>query len=258
MHCPVCRKASSSNGYIAFCSCGHRWLINSAEDQRQTEARVYTDDYAGYRSDETFVANCKRVIEEEFLGRISPPARILDVGCGSGDFMTTAREFGYEVQGIDVSEAAAKKCRDRGLKAAAGDFLTEEFGGKFDLITFWDVVEHLREPGASLKRAHELLNPGGFVFAKVPAFGTLTVRICNAVPRTSGGLLGAPDHVQYFSRETLGRLFEDHRFTPRFLPGRSIRTAPTGGSLKSRLARQIRSTITRVSKDEQLFVLAQS
>ncbi|MFL6733841.1 MAG: class I SAM-dependent methyltransferase [Sphingomicrobium sp.] len=104
--------------------------------------------------------------------------------------------LGYNIEGIDVSPASAEICTAEGLKARAGDFLTEQFDGKFDLITMWDVVEHLRDPAMFLARARELLSDTGYLFARIPGFGEISVHLSSMIPRAAGTLLGAPEHVQ--------------------------------------------------------------
>jgi SAM-dependent methyltransferase len=170
--------------------------------------------------------------------------------------MQVAKQAGYSVEGIDVSPASTQLCKQKGLYARSGDFLTERFDGKFDLVTMWDVVEHLRNPGAFLERARELLAEGGVLFAKIPIFGDLSVHLSDKVPRAAGILLGAPDHVQYFDRESLERLIRRVRFEPEWLSPASIRSHTKGGSLKRRAARQVQSVIKAASGDSNAFVMA--
>jgi SAM-dependent methyltransferase len=181
---------------------------------------------------------------------------VLDVGCGAGAFMEVARDAGFEVQGIDVSEASAQLCRSRGLSARTGDFLTEDFEGKFDLITMWDVVEHLRDPEAFLKRACSLLSKRGVLFAKIPAFGELSVRISARIPAAGRALLGAPDHVQYFSKQSLSALLVRVELNCSWVSEGRARSAASGGSLKRRVSRRVRDVLKSASGDENLYVIA--
>lgn len=256
--CPACGAAwQPASSYIAFCdSCGHRWLVTSEQERHAVETGMYTHDYAGYRPDAKFVDTATAVTATELSTRVPPPARLLDVGCGAGDFMMVAKGFGYSVEGIDISEASAEICRSRGLDARAGNFLTEKFSGDYDLITMWDVVEHLREPAAFLERARSLLSDKGYVFAKIPGFGDLSVGLSNSWPRVAGTFLGAPSHVQYFDRESLSRLLSRTGFQPEWIKAGGARSQMTGGSLKRRLARRVRSAVHRLSGDSNLYVIA--
>jgi SAM-dependent methyltransferase len=256
--CPACASLQSrSDAHIAFCElCGHRWLVISEEAHRGNEEKAYIDDYSGYARDERFEAFVRDFTARELGRRLRAGARILDVGCGAGVFMEAASKMGYSVEGIDVSHASAEICRRKGLAARAGDFLTDRFDGKFDLITMWDVVEHLRDPESFLHRSRELLVEDGLLFAKIPAFGDLSVRLSRRVPRLAGILLGAPNHVQYFSRASLDRLVRRQGFEPEWLAGGAIRSPTRGGSLKTRLGRIVQRVVKAASGDSNLFLLA--
>jgi SAM-dependent methyltransferase len=256
--CPACRSACPPvNTYIAYCgSCGHRWLGNSAEEHTGVEDRTYTRDYDGYRPDEKFVAIATAITREELSTRVPPPGRVLDVGCGAGDFMMIAKASGYDVQGIDISEASAEICRERKLDVCTGDFRTREFDGEFDLITMWDVVEHLRDPAAFFERAGSLLSKRGYVFAKIPAFGRLSVSLSNYWPRAGGILLGAPSHVQYFSRESLSTLLRRLGFGTEWISGAGARSRPATGSLRRSLILGARDLIKTASGDANLYLVA--
>jgi SAM-dependent methyltransferase len=98
--------------------------------------------------------------------------RILDVGCGSGAFLDLVKGAGFEACGIELNQSAAEKAR------AKGHFVFENLlheldpvktGGGFDLITFFQVLEHVSDPVAIMKEAKTLLNPNGFISAAVPS-----------------------------------------------------------------------------------------
>ena len=256
--CPACGvDCRRPTGFIAFCDrCGHRWLPTSEEEQEALESGTYTHDYAGYRPDPKFIDTATRVTGSEFATRVPPPGRVLDVGCGAGDFMGVAKQFGYAVEGIDISEASAEICRSRGHDARSGNFLTEEFSGAFDLITMWDVVEHLRDPASFLERARSLLSKRGVVFAKIPGFGDLSVAMSNFWPRTAGTLLGAPSHVQYFDKESLSALLSRAGFSTEWLDGGAARSRLTDGPLRKRLARKAKQLIGNLSGDANFYVVA--
>jgi SAM-dependent methyltransferase len=104
-------------------------------------------------------------------GLIRPGMKILDVGCSSGAWLEVARAHGACVEGIEVGEATAAEARRRGLPVHTGTFeecLQSLAQPKYDLITFWDVLEHLRDPRLELKLARELLVADGKVAATFP------------------------------------------------------------------------------------------
>ena len=76
-------------------------------------------------------------------------------GMADRELLAAAAEAGFEAHGLDISEAAAEMCRARGLRAVSGDFLTAETDAPFDVITMWDVIEHLPDPVSFVRRAVE-------------------------------------------------------------------------------------------------------
>jgi SAM-dependent methyltransferase len=97
--------------------------------------------------------------------------RILDVGCGTGANLLMLSKYG-DAEGVDVSEDALAFCRERGLdkvKLGAGEELPYE-DGTFDLVTAFDVVEHMDDDLAGLREMRRVLRPGGRVLLFVPAF----------------------------------------------------------------------------------------
>jgi len=97
--------------------------------------------------------------------------KILDVGCGTGANLLLLSKYG-DAEGVDVSEDALAFCRERGLenlKLGAGEDLPYE-DGTFDLVTAFDVVEHMDDDLAGLKEMRRVLRPGGRVLLFVPTF----------------------------------------------------------------------------------------
>lgn len=256
--CPTCLKhAPKTAAFVIFCAhCGHRWLNRSDVDHRAVERSTFTHDYSGYRADATYAEAVARILRAELVPRVAPPGRLLDVGCGAGDLMLAAEQLGYSGEGLDISQASADICVERGLNARAGDFLTADFPNRFDLITMWDVIAHLREPAAFLERARVMLSERGMLFIKTPAFGDLSVHLANSFPKLAGTLLGAPSHCQYFDKSSLASLLAKSGFEPSWLRGASARSALHGGSLKRRLGRRGRRLVSAMSGDGNLYVVA--
>ena len=98
-------------------------------------------------------------------------ARILDVGCGTGANLVRLSDFG-NAEGVDISPDALKFCRERGLnnvKLGAAESLPYD-DHEFDLVTAFDVVEHMDDDVAGLREMRRVLRPGGRVLLFVPTF----------------------------------------------------------------------------------------
>ena len=134
--------------------------------------------------------------------------RLLDVGCGAGYFLDAAREAGWQVQGVELSSAAASVGREQlGLDIFQGTLADAAFpDASFDVLTLFEVLEHLRDPGAVLAEARRILKPGGLLVVQVPndveAYRAWLSRSDNrwwVIP---------PLHLFYFTEPTLRRWLE--------------------------------------------------
>ena len=112
----------------------------------------------------SFVADiCSRVTDRR--------PRILDVGCGTGANLLMLSQYG-DAEGVDISEDALAFCRERGLnrvRQGAGEELPYD-DNTFDLITAFDVVEHMDDDLAGLREMYRVLRPGGHALLFVPTF----------------------------------------------------------------------------------------
>lgn len=103
---------------------------------------------------------------------------LLDVGCATGAFLALMQTHGWQVQGVEPSPAAATIARQRGLQIHNSGLeeavLTPN---QFDVITLWDVLEHIPDPLATLQAARQALKPGGVVLLRVPSPAGLDARL---------------------------------------------------------------------------------
>lgn len=260
--CPACGKPVElpPSPRIARCrQCGHRWLPTTADEQALAEKSIYTREYAGYRDDPVLAGKFEVLIARELAPRLLRGARVLDVGCGGGAFLDAASRAGYVVQGLDVSEDAAQLCRERGHDASSGDFLAGDDFEPVDAVTMWDVLEHLRAPADFLDTAARRLRPGGLLVAKVPVYGALSVSASDWLPRIRPAILGAPDHVQYYTPGSLAALVHGSPLELVSLVelATGIRTPPTGGGPRKRIARFVKSMIAALSGEGNILLVAQ-
>jgi SAM-dependent methyltransferase len=131
------------------------------------------------------------------------PGRLVDVGTGLGDLLTVGRSRGWNVQGVDPNEFAVDAAEEVVPRATFhGDLV--RFGGepdRFDLATFCDVLEHVRDPLRELREAARILRPGGYLLITTIDAGGW--QACLAGRRWIHFL---PEHLWYFNRESLTRL----------------------------------------------------
>ena len=140
------------------------------------------------------------------LALVTEPARprLLDVGCYAGVFLEIAASHGWDAWGVEPSVWAAEEARRRGLRVITGTLASANLApGSFDVVTLWDVIEHLTDPKGELCRVNRLLKPGGIVCIHTIDIGSLMPRLLG--PRWPWLL---EMHLYYFSRRTLAMLLQ--------------------------------------------------
>lgn len=165
----------------------------------QAEAPRAFDDYVGQESARR--ASARRRLWS--LRRLQTRGRLLDVGCAAGFFLAEAKAF-YEVQGVELSAYASDYARQRlGLDVFTGTLQQAALpSARFDLVTLWDVIEHVPDPGAVLAEVARVLAPGGRVVLTTGDIGSAYAQARGA----QWHLMTPPWHLYFFSRATLGLL----------------------------------------------------
>lgn len=128
--------------------------------------------------------------------------RLLDVGCGNGDFLLKARDAGWDVTGIDFDSIAAATARARGLTVYTGSLADAPFpAGSFDYITANQVIEHVHDISAFLNACVNLLAPNGGIWLGTPNFKCIQRRYFG--PHWI--LLDIPRHLAILTADDLHR-----------------------------------------------------
>ena len=131
---------------------------------------------------------------------VTPPGRVLDVGCGDGELLQSFADAGWDVVGLDPSETAVEAVRRRGLEAERGTLLDHPWEPEsFQVITFKHSLEHIPDPVASLQEAARLLAPGGVLVISVPNWRSWQRNLF----RSRWSHLELPRHQHHFSPKAL-------------------------------------------------------
>ena len=138
------------------------------------------------------------------------PGASFDVGCGDGSFMLALAQLGWQPAGIEYDGDTAARLRHKWeLPVAAGDFLTIDLPlRQYDLVSMLEALEHLHQPQTALRRAFDLLKPGGTLFVTVPNIASLEYRLWGA----DWVALEPPIHLYHFSPSTLSRALHQAGF----------------------------------------------
>jgi len=141
------------------------------------------------------------------------PLDVLELGCGTGHFLSAAAERGHRPVGIDFSDTAIAQARARGLRAFCGGFdeLERHVGNvRFDAVALFHVIEHLSDPGALLSQLSRWMRPGARLFLSCPNPRRFTRLIHEQQAGASDFWDYPPQHVQRWTLAALSALLPRH------------------------------------------------
>jgi 2-polyprenyl-3-methyl-5-hydroxy-6-metoxy-1,4-benzoquinol methylase len=217
--CPLCGEPPPAKTREVFgpyrvvdCrSCSMRYLTPRV-DEGDVPLLYGSDDYwekGGSEGGYSSYASMEPLLVRTFVRRLSrlpshaPGARLLDVGCGPGAGLEAARNLGYDAWGLDVSESAVAIASSRHPgRVRLGTLSHRLFSrGFFDVITLFDVIEHVYDPRALAVDLAWHLAPEGRVVVATPNVKSLLARVTGR----RWVSYKIPEHVAYFSPSTLAR-----------------------------------------------------
>lgn len=181
-----------------------RWL---SSDLLQAYTAVEDETYVREREARVLTFRRHLAALQQFTG----PARgrrLLDVGAYIGVFVEVAREAGWDACGVEPSQWAVALARQQGLPLWQGtQEMLEAEAESFDVVTMWDVIEHVDDPPGELAHAQRLLKPGGLLAVHTMDVDSLFARLMG---RRWPWLMDM--HIHYFSKRTLAQMIQKEGF----------------------------------------------
>jgi 2-polyprenyl-3-methyl-5-hydroxy-6-metoxy-1,4-benzoquinol methylase len=207
--------------YIKCTSCG--LVYPSPRPKHQYIEKQYIDGRFSTSFDEIYLPSAKYRMETIFKERVeelikprTANGKLLDIGCSSGHFLKVASDSGYDAFGIEPNQKMVEfATNDLGLNnisQGTTDTVTlqEEY---FDIVTMWDVIEHVPEPSKLLEFAMKSLKPGGWLFAYTENYDSFNYFINGKYSE----MFGADVHLRHYTPETFRKEFSDAGFIVREL-----------------------------------------
>ena len=230
--CPICDDTNPRERYqisrfqileCPGCSQIYLYPLPSPEEIHEMFAQLYTTGEGSVPELKSYYGFCYEDVPsnplvqlyDSWLAEIEKhrePGTILDVGCGTGLFLSAARRRGWEPFGIDDSEEATSYAREQfGLDPWVGDFADfSSEGRRFDVITGWDIIEHARQPVKLLKVMRRSLAPDGLIALSTPNQKSILDVLAGSFYHLTAGRFTAPlekfyieQHFLYFTPHTL-------------------------------------------------------
>jgi len=203
VRCPSCQFIFVPGGVF---------LTQSGKSIYEATDNIFSQDgNAGYYFDPSYDRSFREKIS--WVRKFTPGAKsLLDAGANLGHFLKAAEAY-YATIGIELSPQAVAWSRDHlGVDNRVGSIYSpsSDLGGPFDVVTAWDVIEHLPDPMGAIKAFHQLTKPDGFLFLSTPDSGSMLSRVM----RSKWHYLDPIQHINLFNKQNLSLLLLRAGFKP--------------------------------------------
>lgn len=219
--CPFCRgkalryfKANDHTSprkisIVECLKCDIAWQWPLACDS-EAGLSFFNEQYAagGEKDEEYFSANRKEAVAKlqmDFVSKVKPvPGQLLDVGAGMGYFVKAAKDSGWDAIGVEPSSAgAAQAATVEGITVINGLLSDLPQDQLFDVITMWDVIEHVDNPGLLIHQAFQKLRSGGWLVVETGNYQSY-----ERLELGKNWWLWQFDHKWYFSPDVMEQLLK--------------------------------------------------
>jgi 2-polyprenyl-3-methyl-5-hydroxy-6-metoxy-1,4-benzoquinol methylase len=139
--------------------------------------------------------------------------KIIDIGCGTGFFLEVAKEKGWEVYGTEYAENAVSICKEKGINMQKGRLNPGWYdAGMFDVVTSFEVLEHIINPVEEIRNIHSILRQGGLFYITTPNFNAVE----RFILKEKYNVIEYPEHLCHYTPKTLkyllaGNGFKNHK-----------------------------------------------
>jgi len=247
-NCILCnaKNISPLSGYEKFhlCKCSSCNFVFAQRIPTPEELETYYDGYG--RNDYLSPVTIKRYHEIlDSLEKYKKTGNLIDVGCGIGYFLEVAKERGWNVFGTEFTDRAIEICEGKGITMKKGMLNPKDFEGiEFDVVTSFEVIEHINNPQEELVNFNKLLRKGGLVYVTTPNFNSLLRYRLKA----DYNVICYPEHLSYYTPTTIVKAFENAGFEKK----KVLTTGISISRLKTSQGKDNQEPISKTSDDEKL------
>ena len=227
-----------------LCKCKNCGFVFSKNIPSKIELNNFYEGYS--RADYLSPVTIKRYNELlDKFEQFRKTGKIIDVGCGIGYFLEIAKKRGWEVYGTEYTDEAIKICSSKGIKMSLGKLNPKNYDSEmFDIITSFEVLEHINNPIEEINNFSKILRKEGLVYLTTPNFNSLLRYKLNE----KYDVITYPEHLSYYTPKTINNLFNKLNF-------RKFKLQTTGISLtklKTKRGQVSVGSISENSIDEDL------
>ena len=249
--CIVCGSQNLKNldGYeeSGLCRCQNCSMVFSRKIPTLKELE---DHYRNYSySKEVFVSPVTITRYNELLDEFEKYRKnnlLLDVGCGVGLFLKVAIDRGWQVYGTEYSDKAIEICEGKGIKMKKGVLNAADFNGlQFDVVTSFEVIEHINNPLPEMENINTLIRPGGLFYCTTPNFNALSRYYLKA----DYNVIKYPEHLSFYTPKTLKYLCKKFALKPLRILTTGISFSRLSGSMNKNADEPV---VGATSKDEKV------
>jgi 2-polyprenyl-3-methyl-5-hydroxy-6-metoxy-1,4-benzoquinol methylase len=214
--CPCCGSSSKAHLFVknggSYVQCEDCSMVFLDPVFRDDELLKYyqSNNVAQATAHENELAFYKQIYETGLASvkKLCKTGMILDIGCSSGLFLDIARKAGYITNGIELNESELLIAKAKGHNIWDTPINRISFDTTFDVITLWDVFEHIKDGVGYLRFLKTILKPNGLVFMQIPSVDSLAARILQHHCNMFDGI----EHVNLYGASTIDRIATEAGF----------------------------------------------
>ena len=147
--------------------------------------------------------------KEKLITSFGTKKKLLDLGCGTGDFLVYCKEKGWQVSGLEPDPNARKRAQEKGLENVQDSSALFSLNERFGVITMWHVMEHVSDLNGYMQKLNELLDENGRLIIAVPNPDSYDAQKY----RSHWAAYDVPRHLFHFSKNNIRDLANKHGFT---------------------------------------------